>query len=250
MNNYITEVIGIILFCLAMYLLINRATWFHRSAIVKSIRPKDGESIYDSLSVFKHYCRPSIECAPFYYPDKNFDQLTFHPLSHSELKEQFHLDFVHGFLRKKSRRNFLQTFKLIGYINRKIRPNVVVKYLKPSVRVTSKLLRGRLFIVFLIFSLLVSFSTFGDLTFFFEFMGFFVMMGLFFYTLYLIIEFFSYILQNIYSLRFAKSFKVSQDEYRSLFIYLWLSFLLFCITQVFKWILICIMMFVIIGLFN
>ncbi|QQK75442.1 hypothetical protein HUG15_07510 [Salicibibacter cibarius] len=250
MDYYITAIIGIITFCLAVYLLLKKTTWFHRSEIEKSNQPREGDSNSTPLSVLDYYTEWGTHYELFHHDDENYDEVIFYLSSGSGVKQAFHLHVKQGFLKKSSRRNVAQTFKLLGYIDRMIHPNVIVKFLRPGVSYVSSLIRGRLFIAYLITTALMSIPLNESLAFFTEFSGFFIMLGLFFYAIYFVKELIAYVLQNIYSLKLAKSFGVTQDECKIIFIYLWLSFLLFLITQVIKWGIIVILMFFILVLYN
>ncbi|MFC4737193.1 hypothetical protein ACFO4L_11390 [Bacillus daqingensis] len=252
MNYYVTAIVGILTFCLAMYLLLKKTAWFHRSEIKKSNQPKEAHSTTTPLSILDYYTKTKAHYEFFYQVDKDrqYEEVIFYPSSNERKVQITALYVERGFLEKQSRRNIAQMFKLLGYTNRLMNPNVLVNMVRSGVAAASYLLRGRLLVMGLIFTALISFSLDESLAFFTEFIGIFVMFGLFFYALYLLKEFIAYFLQNIYSLKLSKSFGVTTNEYKSVFIYLWTSFILFFSTQFLKWLLIATLMFVIIMLYN
>lgn len=249
MDVFLNAVIGLSLFIIALLLLLRPVRWFHRSEIKKSNQPGDRRIEYTSESVLKHYLGDGMEYINSYDEEAQTDNIVIYHTSPSPDNSEMNFLVETGFLKNPSLKNIAQMFKLLGYAEWMLNPSRIVQTGRNFSIFMMSIIKW-LLIVFLTLTALISVFVEGNMDFFVEFNGFYILLGSLFYAVYLIKEFTAYIIQNHFSLNLAKSFDVPGEDYKVISRYLWLSFFLFVLSQLGKWVILIVLMFSILLIYN
>ncbi|WP_020007185.1 hypothetical protein [Salinicoccus albus] len=238
MNNWILYLIGIIFFIIAGYLLLGKISWFSRAEIYRTIKPKNAKTENTPEDLFDFYVEHShteIKYELWEGSDGNkkvkaafFDSdIADVPLISNFIAEE-------KYYKEKSLGNITQCIKFLGFIESMSNSNALVRTARHVAYNVLKPLMLYLLMIFIILYGFIFIIIDQDIGMFVEFLPFFLLVGVFIYSFHLIKEFSVYISQNLRSLRFAKAFGLSDDEYKAISGYLWKNYFLYVIFQAVK----------------
>ncbi|WP_027964741.1 hypothetical protein [Halalkalibacillus halophilus] len=252
MSNWMIYLLGIILFIIGAYLLLGRISWFSRSEIYKTIKPKDAETEKTPGDLFDFYTQHSntaITYEPWNTPEGDAKvSAAFFDTDHADALPVSIFNADAEYYRQKSLRSLTQSLKFLGFTGSMSHSSRLVSIARHVVYNVLKPLMLYLLVIFIILFGFIFIIIDRDIGIFIEFLPFFLLIGIFLYSFHLIKEFIVYIFQNLRSLRLAKAFGLAGDKYKAVSGYLWKSYLLYIIFQVVKIFLIIVCSFLILGM--